>query len=160
MAATVDGALESIRQLDEHAAGDGAGDELDRRFDAIVAGYVALPETDRLLVRAAYNRCTTWATFEFWMETPSYALRFERHGHEVDLRRALAHYSISNGYPDARDAVVAICGLVASAAERAIDAGPVMREMAAISSQEDSTGIGPLGDYFERYAPDGATKRA
>ena len=132
----MDYALELIGKLDDAARDKQPRHELDSLFDALVEAYAELPEDERKQVRAAYIRCTRWGTSDFWFENQSYNLRFEETGCQEDLRRALAHYSLNNGFPDARDAMLAINDLHAAARQHGLDRCPVFSEIAAITNAE------------------------
>lgn len=134
-------ALDLVRQLDEAAGRGRPREELDALFDALVEAYALLAEDQRKRVRDAYNQCSHWGTFGFWMENPSPILQFKESGGIDNLRRALAHYSLSDGYPDARDAIVGMSDLLVAADRHGIDAGPVFSEVAATSNPDGTWGL-------------------
>ena len=129
-------ALELIRRLDDAVRRGRPRGELDSLFDTLLEAYSALSEDDRKRVRDAYNKCSHWGTFEFWMKKQSPILQFKQTGGIDNLRRALAHYSLSDGYPDARDAIVGMSDLLVAADRHGIDAGLVFSEIAAVSNPD------------------------
>jgi hypothetical protein len=75
------------------------------------------------------------------MENPSHILRFRENGRIEDLRRALAHYSLSDGYPDTRDAILGMSDLLVDADRHGVDPCPVFSEIAAISNPDGTWGL-------------------
>jgi len=138
---TEERALQSLERLDAAARCKASPRELDSIFDALVEAYASLSEGARKRVRQVYNTCSCWGTSDFWMENPSHILRFREHGRIEDLRRALAHYSLSDGYPDARDAIVGMSDLMAYADRHGVDPGPVFSEIAVISNPDGTWGL-------------------
>ena len=126
-------ALDLVRQLDDAVRRGRPRSELDSPFDALVEAYSSLAEDERKRVRNAYNKCSYWGIFDFWMENQSPILQFKERGGIDNLRRALAHYSLSDGYPDAREAIVGMSTLLVAADRHGVDAGPVFSEIAAVS---------------------------
>lgn len=141
------GWLPALRALDLAASRAASRGELDRRFDELVEAYAAASESERRRLRAAYVGCETWGQHPHLLGTPSFSQRFEQQGDIADLRRMLAHYSMSDGWPDARDAVVGMSLLSATARKHGIDPSPVFEEIGRLTNREDC-GIGPLADYF------------
>lgn len=134
-------ALDLIRRLDYATNDKLPRSELDSLFDALVEAYSALSEDERKQVRAAYIKCSHWGTNDFWWETQSYILRFKEGGDIEDLRRALADYSMNDGYPDARDAILGMADLRVAAEQHGIDSQPVFSEIAAVSNPDGTWGL-------------------
>ncbi len=133
--------LSLIQELDDAAKNKLPRSELDSLFDALVEAYSALSEGERKPVRAAYIKCSHWGTNDFWWETQSYILRFKEGGDIEDFCRALADYSMNDGYPDARDAILGMADLRVAAEQHGIDSQPVFSEIAAVSNPDGTWGL-------------------
>ena len=140
-ASEMESILSLIQELDDAANNKLPRSELDSLFDALVEAYLPLSENERKQVRAVYIKCLHWGTNDFWWDNQSYNLRFRENGAAEDLRRSLAHYSLSDGYPDARDAIIGIGDLRAAAEQHGIDPRPVFSEIAAISNPDGTWGL-------------------
>ena len=138
--------LRLIRKLDDAAKDKLPRPELDSLFDALVEAFSALSEDMRKQVRLAYIKCPHWGTNDFWWENQSYNLRFKENGGVEDLRRALAHYSMNDGYPDARDAIMGMADLRVAAEQHGIDSRRVFNEIAAVSNAD---GTWALQSYMQ-----------
>jgi len=146
-------AVDIIRQLDEAAAQPADPGEIDALFDALVETYRQLDgEEERGRVRIAYCRSKNWTGGEYWHHFPSYTQRFRNGGEPDDLRRMIAHYSLTDGWPDMRDAILGLVTLQDAAKLRDVDAGPVFAEFAPLSSPDDRSGIGSMRGYMEKSA--------
>jgi hypothetical protein len=99
--------------------------EAEALLASLLDAYVAGDESDRTAIRGLFarNRAFTWATGV--AEPPTTAHGFRRH---------LLRISAENGGADLRDTIVMVDELCMTAEKAGVDVGPVLEEVAALSS--------------------------
>jgi hypothetical protein len=105
---------------------------------ALLDHYATGDDDARTAVRALFERYTSfrWAVY-----LP-----------DADFRTQLLHFSARDQGADTRDELLELNGLCAEAREAGVDLGPVLREVAALSSPVDKYGMGSTRDILLRAA--------
>ena len=147
----MDASLRLLHTLDALAGRESSRGRLDEVFDELVQRYLVLRPIERERLRRAYLDCEHWGRHDFWMNHDSYELRFRARAEAADLKRALAHLSLSDGAPDTRDALLSVSDLLAHAQSQDIEWQPLFACMAAVSSDEDH-GVGSMRSHLLRIA--------
>lgn len=109
---------------------------------ALIAVYAQGDETARVSVRGLFSRYTSfrWATHLPVEPTPD------------GFRQKLLHMSAVDQGNDTRDELLSLRDLCADARTAGIDLGPILREVAELSSREDKFGWGSMRDILLRVA--------
>ncbi|MGY1495384.1 hypothetical protein ACW4TU_01850 [Streptomyces sp. QTS52] len=112
--------------------------EAEAALRALIALYAQGDEALRASVRALFSRYTSfrWATHLPVEPTPE------------GFRRRLLHMSAVDQGSDTRDELLSLRDLCADARTAGIDLGPVLREVAELSSPEDKYGMGSMRDIL------------
>ena len=129
-------------RVEAELAALGVGQRAEAAVRALVEAYATGDDATRARIR--------------WM--------FERHRHfrwganlprdwdtAAELRARLVHLSARDQGGDARDEILQLQDLCERAARAGIDAGPVLDEVAAMSSDLDRYGMGSTRDIILRY---------
>ncbi|WP_105968988.1 hypothetical protein [Streptomyces geranii] len=126
------------------AAMDEAGvrTEAEAALRALIAVYAQGDEVLRASVRGLFSRYTNfrWAVHLPVEPTPE------------GFRWRLLHMSAVDQGNDTRDELLALRDLCADARTAGIDLGPILREVAELSSREDKFGWGSMRDILLRAA--------
>ena len=108
-------------------------------LDAMLLEYEQGNEADRAAIRDLLQR-----HHAFCWATPLPAPRATTAG----FRRHLIHLSARDQATDARDELLALSALCADAAKAGVDVVPVLREIAAISSDSNRYGMGSTRKFL------------
>jgi hypothetical protein len=103
---------------------------------ALLDHYATGDDDERAVIRALFERYTSF--------------RWAVHLPDADFRTRLLHFSARDQGADARDELLALDALCASARDKGVDLGPVLREVAALSSPVDKYGMGSTRDFLSR----------
>ncbi|WP_329267137.1 hypothetical protein [Streptomyces sp. NBC_01451] len=109
---------------------------------ALIAVYAQGDEALRASVRGLFSRYTSfrWATHLPVEPTPE------------GFRQRLLHMSAVDQGSDTRDELLSLRDLCADARTAGIDLGPILREVAELSSREDKYGMGSMHDILRGAA--------
>jgi hypothetical protein len=120
--------------------------EAEALLDAMLLEYEQGGDADRIAIRDLFqrHRAFCWAT-------PPPAPRDSAAG----FRRHLIHLSARDQATDARDELLALGSLCADAARAGVAIAPILREIAAISSDQNRYGMGST----RKFLHDAATRR-
>ncbi|NEA66202.1 hypothetical protein [Streptomyces sp. SID12488] len=112
--------------------------EAESALRALIAVYAQGDEALRASVRGLFSRCTSfrWATHLPVEPTPE------------GFRQRLLHMSAVDQGSDTRDELLSLRDLCADARTAGIDLGPILREVAELSSREDKYGMGSMRDIL------------
>ncbi|MFJ8114069.1 hypothetical protein [Streptomyces sp. NPDC096132] len=108
--------------------------EAEAALRELLARYERGDEEDRVAVRALLDRCSSfrWATYLPYAHTPE------------GFRQQLLHLSARDQGSDTRDELVELHDLCTQARQAGVDIGPLLLEVAELSSTEDKYGMGSL----------------
>ncbi|WP_405825617.1 hypothetical protein OG241_49085 [Streptomyces sp. NBC_01390] len=112
--------------------------EAESALRALIALYAQGDEALRVSVRALLSRHPSfrWATHLPFEPTPE------------GFRQSLLHMSAVDQGSDTRDELLALRDLCADARTAGVDLGPILREVAELSSREDKYGMGSMRDIL------------
>ena len=109
---------------------------------AIIARYAGGDEADRAAIRRLFNRYTSFR----------WAAHLPRDWDTAwELRERLIHMSACDQENDPRDVILALQDYCDEARRAGIDVGPILDEVAAMSSDENRYGMGSMRSIFYRY---------
>lgn len=103
--------------------------------------YSAASEDDRERIRLIFQRYAVFAWAAALPQGPATREWF---------RRQLLHFSIMDQGTDSRDAVVWLDAIRAKAAKARVDLKPILKEVAALSSNRDRYGMGSTQEQLRR----------
>jgi hypothetical protein len=112
--------------------------EAESLLEALITVYAQGDEALRVSVRGLFSRYTSfrWATHLPVEPTPE------------GFRQRLLHMSAVDQGSDMRDELLSLRDLCADARTAGIDLGPILREVAELSSREDKYGMGSMRDIL------------
>jgi hypothetical protein len=117
-------------------------DQAQAVLHGIIARYVAGDESDRAAIRRLFDRYTSFR----------WAAHLPRQWDTAEeLRDQLIHMSARDQGPDTRDEILALQDLCDRAGRAGIDIGPILDEVAGLSSDEDRYGMGSMRSIFLTY---------
>jgi hypothetical protein len=112
--------------------------EAESLLEALITVYAQGDEALRVSVRGLFSRYTSfrWAAHLPVEPTPE------------GFRQRLLHMSAVDQGSDMRDELLSLRDLCADARTAGIDLGPILREVAELSSREDKYGMGSMRDIL------------
>ncbi|MEV4508619.1 hypothetical protein AB0K00_06635 [Dactylosporangium sp. NPDC049525] len=120
----------------------GVGERAEAAVRALVEAYAAGDEATRVRIRRLFDR---HRHFRWAAHLP------RDWDNAAELRARLVHLSARDQGSDTRDEILALQDLCDRARRSGIDAGPVLDEVAAMSSDLDRYGMGSMRDVILRY---------
>jgi len=135
--------LRAVRPLEEA----GVAADTQALLEGLLPAYALSAPAERAALRALFARYTAFR----WAATlPAEPVTAER------VRLRLLLLSVRDQGTDARDEILALRHLCRSAADAGVDVAPILREVAALSSDQDRFGMGSTRDLMlgmaERFA--------
>jgi hypothetical protein len=128
--------------IEAELAGLAVGDQAEAVLRAVLSLYAAGGDDVRVAIRRLFDRYTSFR----------WAAHLPRDWDSAaDFRARLIHMSARDQGPDTRDEILALWDLCERALRAGIDVGPILDEVAAISSDVDRYGMGSMRDVFLRY---------
>lgn len=120
----------------------GVNDRAEASVRAVIEAYAAGDETIRAAVRQLFDRYTSFR----------WAAHLPREWDTAEEFRArLIHLSARDQGPDTRDEILELRDLCDRGLRLGIDTGPILDEVAAMSSDEDRYGMGSMRDVILAY---------
>jgi hypothetical protein len=137
---------EAVRNLGATIAADlarlGVADQAEAVLRAAIERYAAGDEAVRVAIRRLFDRYTSFR----------WAAHLPREWHTAEEFRAhLIHLSARDQGPDTRDEILTLQDLCDRALRAGIDVGPILDEVAAMSSEEDRYGMGSMRQVILAY---------
>ena len=128
--------------IEAQLAALGVGDQASAVLRAALEAYAAGGDDVRAAIRRMFDRCPS---FRWAAHLP------REWDTAAGLRDRLIHMSARDQGADTRDEILELQALCDRALRAGIDPGPVLDEVAAISSDVDRYGMGSMRDVLLRY---------
>jgi hypothetical protein len=122
----------------------GARPEAETLLAELSAAYAQGPEETRTAIRRLFAECRSFAWAALWSRQVAGA---------DDLRQRLILFSMQDQGRDSRDALLTLQGICSEAAAAGVDAAPMLREVAALSSTVNRYGMGSTRDMLLSQCP-------
>lgn len=108
-------------------------------IETLLAEYQAGEEERRAVIRGLFRRYPSFAWAAALPDPPTTAANF---------RRRLLLFSMQDQGRDTRDAILELQALCEEAGQAGVNTGPILREIAALSSSENKFGMGSTRDLL------------
>ncbi|GAA4724971.1 hypothetical protein [Phytohabitans rumicis] len=120
----------------------GVADQAEAVLRAIISGYAGGDDAVRAAIRRLFDRYKSFR----------WAVHLPRQWHTAeDFRARLIHMSARDQGADTRDEILALQDMCERAMTAGIDVGPILDEVAAMSSDVDRYGMGSMKDVILQY---------
>ena len=117
----------------------GIKSEAETLLKSILMQYAISDESTRVAIRQLFDRYSAFRWASSLACTPTTAAGFRLH---------LLHLSVRDQASDARDEILALRYLCAQARQSGVDVGPILHEVAGLSSAVDRYGMGSTKSFL------------